>query len=99
MYIEMDNCATSHIFGDRNDFIGDIIPMEPVEVMGLGEGSAVYGNVKVRYQCDAGKVHMAKYYVKGWHSPLATICMISVSQLDLQLNKTTQGTVHASIFS
>ena len=85
----MDNCATNHIFGDRNDFIGDIIPMDPVEVMGLGEGSAVgYGNVKVRYQCNAGKVH-DKVLCEVWYLPSATIHMISVLQLDLQLDKTT----------
>ena len=95
----MDNCATSHIFGDRNDFISDIIPMDPVEVTGLGEGSAVgYGNIKVRYQHDAGKVH-DNILCKVWYLPSATICMISVPQLDLQLNKTTQGTACALIFS
>jgi len=99
MYIAMDNCATNHIFGDRNDFFGDIIPMDPVEVMGLGEGSAVgYSNVKVRYQCDAGKVHETVLH-KVWYLPSATIRMISVPQLDLQLDQTTQGTACASIFS
>jgi len=60
--IALDNCATNHIFGDESDFHGGIIPMDPINITGLGDGTATgYGNVKLDFTGDMVK-DTARYY-------------------------------------
>ena len=55
-FITLDNCATNHIFGDEADFHGGVIPMNPIDITGLGEGTATgHGNVKLEFMCDKGR--------------------------------------------
>jgi len=97
--IVMDNCASNHIFGDPQDFIGGITPKAPVNVTGLGEAQATgYGNVIITFKCDKGQQH-AKVLHNMWYSPSVPIRMISISQLDADLAKHTNGLTQASIFS
>ena len=54
--VALDNCATNHIFGDESDFHGGIIPMDPIDVTGLGDGTATgYGNIKLEFTGDNGE--------------------------------------------
>ena len=56
--VAMDNCTSNHIFGDPNDFIGGIMPKEPVEVTGLGEAQATgYRNLSIKFRCNEGTWH------------------------------------------
>ena len=85
--VTLDNCTTNHVFGDEADFHGSIIPMDPVEVTGLGEGTAMgYGNVKLKFICNQGITH-SKILYDVWHLPSASVRMILVPQLDLQMKK------------
>ena len=95
----MYNCALNHIFGDPNDFIGGIMPMEPVKVTGLGEAQATgYGNVSIKFRCNEGKRHEHILH-DVWYLPGAAIRMISIPQLDANLDQQTDGATRASIFS
>ena len=97
--IAMDNCASNHIFGDPTDFIGGIIPMDPIDVTGLGNVQATgYGNVSIAFRCDKGQQHN-KILHNVWYSPSAPIRMISIPQLDADLDERTKGLTRASIFS
>jgi len=97
--IAMDNCASNHIFGDPTDFIGGIIPMDPIDVTGLGNVQATgYGNVSIAFRCDKGQQHN-KILHNVWYSPSAPIRMISIPQLDADLDEQTNGLTRASIFS
>jgi len=61
--------------------------MDPVEVTGLGEGTAMgYGNVKLKFICNQGITHSKILYVV-WHLPSASVRMILVAQLDVQMEK------------
>jgi len=54
--VAMDNCALNLIFGDPHDFIGSIMPMEPVKVTGLGEAQATeFRTVSIKFRCNEGK--------------------------------------------
>ena len=60
--IALNNCATNHIFSDETDFHGGIIPMDPIKVTGLGDGTVTgYGNVKLDFTGDMVK-DTARYY-------------------------------------
>jgi len=89
--IALDNCATNHIFGDESNFHGGIIPMDPIDVTGLGDGTATgYGNVKLEFTRDNGKRYRRILY-STWYLPSASVRMISIPQLDLQVKERTQG--------
>jgi len=89
--IALDNCATDHIFGDETDFHRGIIPMDPINVTGLGDGTATgYGNDKLDFTGDNDERHIKILY-NVWYLPSASIQMISIPQLDLQVKERTQG--------
>ena len=95
----LNNCATKHVFGDEADFHGGIIPMDPIDVMGLGKGTATgYGNVKLEFTCNQGK-HHSKILYNIWYLPSASVRMTSIPQLDEQMEQRMNGEECTLIFS
>ena len=81
----LDNCASNHIFHDESDFIGAVVPMDPIDIAGLGKGQAIgYGNVKLSFRDDSG-TFQHKILKNVWHVPGASVRILSVEQLDLSL--------------
>jgi len=65
--------------------------MDPINVTGLGDGTATgYGNVKLEFTGDNGKRYKRILY-NVWYLPSASVRMISIPQLDLQVEERTQG--------
>jgi len=96
--IVMDKCASNHIFGDPQDFIGGITLMAPVDVTGLSKAQATgYGKVNIIFKCDKEQQH-AKVLHNVWYSPSVPIHMISISQLGMDLRASTFSCGPFSIF-
>ena len=61
--------------------------MDPVEVTGLGEGTAMgYRNVKLKFICNQVVTHSMILY-DVWHLTSASVRVIVVPQLDVQMEK------------
>ena len=61
--------------------------MDPIDIIVLGDAQATgYGNISITFRCDKRQQHN-KILHNVWYSPSAPIHMISIPQLDADLDE------------
>ena len=83
--VGLDNMCSRHLFSAKHDFIGDIIPIDPLEICGVAGGFTAKGEgtVRIRFRNDDGKLVDRKIY-KALYAPDSAVRLISITQLARQ---------------
>jgi hypothetical protein len=80
-----DKMCSRHLFSDTNDFIGDIVPIDPLDICVVAGGFTAkgVGMVQVQFWNDNGKLVDKKIY-KALYAPESMVRLISITQLARQ---------------
>ena len=94
-FVGLDNMCSRHLFSNKSDFIGKILPIDPLEICGVAGGFTAKGEgtVRVRFHNDAGVLVDKKIY-KALYAPESMVRLISITQLARQApaNEITKAT-------
>ena len=93
--IGLDNMRSRHLFSNESDFVGEITPINPLEICGVAGGFTAKGEgtVRIRFRNDSGKLVDKKIY-KALYAPESMVRLISITQLARQApaNEITKAT-------
>jgi hypothetical protein len=87
--VGLDSLCSRHLFPDKSDFVSTIIPIEHLEVQGVGGGIKAIGKgtVRIRFRCDQGILH-DKLLRNAYFAPTCPVRLISIPQLARDPNET-----------
>jgi hypothetical protein len=83
--VGLDNMCSRHLFSDKNDFIGQLTTIDPLEISGVAGGLTATGEgtVRVRFRNDKGLL-IDKNITKALYVPESSVRLISITQLARQ---------------